>query len=206
MKKNIFLLTAFFIINQSVYAENLIEGDVEAGKSKSITCVACHGQDGNSINPIWPNIAGQHASYIFDQLKAFKNGLRNQPLMLGQVMLLTDSDMQNLAAYYSTMPQASQNLAQLDNLELGTKIYRGGNQKNGSSACIACHGPTGKGNPAAKIPSIRGQHAVYLADQLKLYASGERQSDSPTNVMRDIAKKLTNDEINAVSSYMQGLN
>lgn len=213
--KNIFAALATTIVFTGVaYADGLIEGDADAGKTKSITCAACHGQDGNSVNPVWPSIAGQHATYIVQQLQAFKgdaaNGTaptRTEPLMLGQVMMLSDEDMQNLAVYFSEMPAAAKSVEDPDpsTVALGQRLYRGGDRKSRASACIACHGPTGRGNPAASVPSIRGQYAVYAAAQLRAYASGARKSDGATRVMRDIAARLSEDDIVAVASYMQGL-
>ncbi|MBJ88796.1 MAG: cytochrome c4 [Woeseia sp.] len=204
--KNAIVAYATLLLSGAAFADGLVEGNSEAGKAKSITCSACHGPDGNSINPVWPSIAGQHAKYMVEQLKAFKSGARNEPLMLGQVMLLNESDMANLSVYYSGMQPTEKTVANPETIEHGQRIYRGGNRETGASACIACHGPTGIGNPAASVPSISGQYAVYLAAQLRAYATGARQSDGPTRVMRDIASRLSEDDILAVSSYMQGLN
>ena len=186
-------------------ADGLMEGDAEAGKAKAVTCGACHGADGNSVNPVWPSIAGQHPTYIFEQLQAFKNGSRNEPLMLGQVMSLSDEDMRNLAVYYASMPAAAKAVADPASVDRGQRLYRGGDRESRASACIACHGPTGRGNPAAAYPSLKGQYATYNAMQLRAYASGARTSDGPTRVMRDIAAKLSEEDIVAVSSYIQGL-
>ena len=186
-------------------ADGLVEGDAAAGEAKAITCAACHGQDGNSVNPVWPSIAGQHATYIVDQLQAFKGGARNEPLMLGQVMMLNDEDMRNLAVFFSGKPPAAKAVSDPSIVDRGQRIYRGGDRENRSSACIACHGPSGRGNPAASVPMVRGQYAQYTAAQLRAYASGTRTSDGPTRVMRDIASTLSEEDIVAVSSYMQGL-
>lgn len=202
--KNIIAALAF-LITGTAFADGLVDGDAEAGKSKSITCSACHGQDGNSVNPVWPSIAGQHPTYLVEQLQAFKSGARNEPLMLGQVMMLNDEDMRNLAVYFGEMPAAAKSVSDPAIVDRGQRLYRGGDRENTTSACIACHGPTGRGNPAASVPSIRGQYAVYAAAQLRAYASGARTSDGPTRVMRDIAATLSEDDILAVSSYMQGL-
>ena len=203
--KNIFgaLLTTLLLAN--AYGDPLVAGDAEAGKAKAITCGACHGPDGNSVNPVWPSIAGQHPTYVVEQLRAFKGGLRNEPLMLGQVMLLNEDDMKNLAVYFADMPAATKSVADPSTVDRGQRIYRGGDRESGTPACNACHGPAGRGNPAASVPSVRGQYAVYSAAQLRAYASGVRQSDGPTRVMRDIAARLSEEEILAVSSYMQGL-
>ena len=186
-------------------ADGLVDGDAEAGKAKAITCGACHGQDGNSVNPVWPSIAEQHPTYILKQLQAFKSGARTEPLMLGQAMMLSDEDMRNLAVYYSELPAATKVVADPATLDHGERLYRGGSRDNNTPACIACHGPNGRGNPAASYPSLKGQYAVYAAAQLRAYASGARTSDGPTRIMRDIAAKLSEEDIVAVSSYVQGL-
>ena len=205
MKKNLTAVLASMIFAGTAFADGLVEGDADAGKAKSITCAACHGADGNSVNPVWPSIAGQHATYLVEQLQAFKSGSRNEPLMLGQVMMLNDEDMKNLAVYYAGMPAAAKSVADESVVDRGERIYRGGDRESSVSACIACHGPTGRGNPAAGVPSVKGQYAVYAATQLRNYANGTRTSDGPTRVMRDIAAKLSEEDIVALASYMQGL-
>jgi cytochrome c553 len=198
-------ISVCLLFSSAAIADGLMEGDAQAGKDKSITCAACHGADGNSVNPAWPSLAGQHPTYIVEQLQAFKNGTRSEPLMLGQVMSLSDEDMRNLAVYYAGMPAAAKAVADPATVNRGQRLYRGGNRENSTAACIACHGPTGRGNPAASYPSLKGQYATYNAGQLRAYASGARQSDGPTKVMRDIAAKLSEEDILAVSSYIQGL-
>jgi cytochrome c553 len=205
MKNNFATLVIGIFAAATAMADGLVEGDAAAGESKSITCAACHGQDGNSVNPVWPSIAGQHATYFVDQLQAFKDGSRNEPLMLGQVMTLNDEDMRNLAVYYAGKPAAAKSVADPAVVDRGERLYRGGDREMSASACIACHGPTGRGNPAASVPAVRGQYAVYAAAQLRAYASGVRKSDGATRVMRDIAARLSEEDIVAVSSYMQGL-
>ena len=186
-------------------AESLIDGSADVGKAKALTCTACHGPEGNSISPLWPNIAGQHANYLVAQLKAFKGGSRSDPLMTSQAMLLSDQDMTNLAVYFESLPGAAQAVANPSLVSRAEALYRGGNADNGIAACIACHGPNGRGNPAAAYPAIKGQHAAYTAKQLQDYAAGTRTSDGPTHVMRDIAERLSKEDIEALASYVQGL-
>ncbi len=205
MNKKFAALSLCILFTGTAFADGLVAGDIEAGKDKSVTCGACHGADGNSVNPVWPSLAGQHPTYAVAQLQAFKNGTRSEPLMLGQVMSLSDEDMRNLAVYFASMPAAAKAVADPSTVDRGQRLYRGGDSDNNSSACIACHGPTGRGNPAAAYPSLKGQYATYTAAQLRAYASGARQSDGPTKVMRDIASTLSEDDIVAVSSYIQGL-
>jgi cytochrome c553 len=205
MTKNLTAVLVSMVFTGVGFADGLVEGDADAGQAKSITCGACHGADGNSVNPVWPSIAGQHATYLVESLQAFKNGTRSEPLMLGQVMMLNDDDMKNLAVYYSGMPAAAKSVSDPAVVDRGERIYRGGNRENATSACIACHGPTGLGSPAAGVPAVKGQYAVYAAMQLRAYASGARTSDGSTRVMRDIAAKLSEEDIVALASYMQGL-
>ncbi|MAD91161.1 MAG: cytochrome c4 [Gammaproteobacteria bacterium] len=186
-------------------AESLVDGSLEAGKQRAITCTACHGAEGNSSIPMWPNIAGQGAPYTLSQLRAFKNASRNNPLMYAQAMMLSDTDMKDLAVYYESLPTAKQSVSDESLIELGEALYRGGKKETKVPACLACHGPSGRGNIAAKYPSLQGQHAQYTAKQLNDYASGVRVTDGKTRIMRNIAVKLSEEDITALSSYIQGL-
>ncbi len=179
-------------------------GDADAGKDKSATCAACHGGDGNSVNPAWPSLAGQHASYIAKSLRSFKEGTRSDPLMSAQANMLSDEDIDNLAAYYATQ-KAVARTADPKLAPVGEDLYRGGSQDSNLTACVGCHGPAGRGNAPAGYPSVAGQHATYTAKQLSDFQSGARKSDGDTMVMRDVAARLTQDEINALAAYMQGL-
>jgi cytochrome c553 len=178
-------------------------GSAEAGKAKAAVCAACHGVDGNSLNPEWPSLAGQHDTYILSTLKAFKSGTRKNVLMAGQVAALADQDMQDLAAYFAAQKRQNKT-TDPKLLTSGERLYRGGNKETGASACLACHGPTGRGNLPAGYPAIGAQHATYTAAQLKAYRSGERASD-PNQMMRNVAARLTDSEIESVASYVQGL-
>ena len=185
-------------------AVTLAEGNAENGQALSITCAACHGVDGNSsVNPEWPSLAGQHAEYILRQLQSFKSGARQDPMMSPMVIPLTDQDMADLAAYYAAQAQAGLE-ADPDKVALGRRLYRGGDADAGIAACAACHGPGGKGNPMAQYPALHGQHAAYIEIQLKAYRSGTRQTD-PNRMMRDVARTLSDEQIAAVASYVQGL-
>ncbi len=168
------------------------------------TCVACHGADGNSVNPIWPNLAGQHASYLVAQLKAFKSGAREELSMTAMVAPLSDDDIIELADYYAGL-QPYAGIADAELVELGAAIYRGGRVDAGVPACMACHGPSGAGNPPAGYPTLSGQHAAYTSAQLQLYKKGERSTD-PAAMMRTIAARLSDEQIEAVASYIAGLN
>ena len=194
-------------------AESLVDGSVEDGKAKALTCTACHGPEGNSANALWPNIAGQNAPYLQAQLHAFRASMvpaegvapRNDPLMSSQAMSLSDEDIADLAVYFESLPAAVQAVAKPSLIDRGEGLYRGGDAESGIAACIACHGPTGRGNPAAMYPALQGQHAAYTAKQLNDYAAGTRQTDGKTSIMRDIAVRLSKEDIEALSSYVQGL-
>ena len=181
------------------------EGDPAQGKTKASTCAACHGQDGNSINPEWPNLAGQHEKYILKALRSYKDGTRDEVLMASQVASLSDQDMADVAAYFSSQTLARQT-ADPALVKQGERIYRGGDIDRGISACIACHGPSGRGNRAAGYPALAGQHAIYTANQLLAYRANTRQTDADVDqVMRNVSSLLSEAEIKAVASYIQGL-
>lgn len=182
------------------------EGSVEAGRTKSATCAACHGVDGNSVTPDWPMLAGQHASYIVRQLRAFKEGERTDVTMKPFADMLSEQDMLDVAAYFAAQTPTPKG-ADPSLVGLGQQIYRGGVPDRGVAACIACHGPEGNGNPLAAYPRISAQHASYTTKQLNAYRAGERRSDVEFNqMMRNVAGALFDDEIRALASYMQGLN
>ena len=179
-------------------------GDAQAGKAKAQACAACHGADGKSANPAWPNLAGQHARYISKQLADFKAGEeRKDPIMAGLAAPLTPEDMADLGAYFATLTPAGGFISK-ESLLLGERIYRGGNRDSGVPACIACHGPNGGGDPMAGIPALSGQRAAYTAKQLNAFRNGARANDR-IGVMRDTSRRLSEEEIHAVSEYVAGL-
>lgn len=178
-------------------------GDATAGKAKSANCAGCHGADGNSSNPVWPKLAGQSTAYIVKQLSDFKSKKRTDPMMDYQASVLSQADMDNLGAYFSSQT-GTQGAADEKLVAAGAKLYRGGNKKKGVAACIACHGPTGAGNPAAKFPKLSGQHAKYVEKAMKDFRSGARSNDM-NKMMQNIAEKMSDKEIQAVASYISGL-
>ena len=196
-------LLAIGLLCLSVATSAAAAGSAEAGQAKSAVCAACHGADGNSLNPIWPSLAGQNAAYIVHTLKAFKKGDRSDPTMTPQAMSLSDEDMADLAAYFSSKTRQP-GTARPDLAPKGELLYRGGNKDSGIAACMSCHGPTGAGNAPAGYPSIAGQHETYTANQLKAYRSEQRASD-PNQMMRNNTARLTDAEIEALASYIQGL-
>ncbi len=179
------------------------DGDPAAGKQKAQICAACHGPDGNSVNPVWPSLAGQSAEYLRKQMQDFREKARNNDQMSPMAANLSDTDIADLAAYFSSQT-GKVGATDPARLEKGARIYRAGNTATGLPACMACHGPTGAGNPAAGYPALGGQHADYTVLQLKAFKSEDRANDKDS-VMRDIASKMSNADIKAVASYMQGL-
>lgn len=183
-----------------------IKGNPVDGKNKSVTCIACHGADGNTVTPTWPKIAGLSQAYLMMQLLDFQKGekgLRYDPTMYGIVQNMTTQDLADLSAYYSTQIMTL-GAAQPNLVELGQSIYRGGNFATGVPACAACHGATGSGNYLAKFPKLGGQNSGYIIDALNKFKHNQRSND-PSNIMRDIASKMTDKEIEAVASYVAGL-
>lgn len=205
MQRNMikFIMPALLLISANVMAA----GDAEKGQALSGTCVACHGMDGNSINPIWPNLAGQHEAYLDRQLKMFRGGQRENALMQPMVAGLSDQDIADLSAYFSSQTQKLQ-AANPELVELGRKIYQGGDKERNIPACMSCHGPTGQGNPMSKYPVLANQHAAYTAIQLRAYKAGNvmnNNDDVNGQIMADVAAYMTEQEIDAVASYVQGL-
>jgi cytochrome c553 len=196
---------ALSFVGAQAGAEGLVDGDPEAGKTKAGVCAACHGAEGVSMNALWPSLAGQGAPYIVAQLRNFKEGRRNNPLMNAQAMALSDQDMNDLAAYFAALPPASQAVKDASTVDRAEALYRGGHNENGVPACLACHGPAGRGMAAAAYPALAGQHADYAAKTLADYASGERKADGQVQIMRTIAQRLTPEDIQALASYLQGL-
>jgi cytochrome c553 len=181
----------------------LAAGNGANGATKAVVCQACHGATGNSSNPDWPSLAGLGADYIADQLKNFKEGKRANPVMMPNAMSLSADDMADLGAYFDSLVNTGLE-ADPSYWQAGEKLYRGGDAARAIPACIACHGPTGRGNEPAKFPALRGQQSVYLSKQLNDYASGARATGAG-GIMPTIAKRLSPEDIRNLASYLQGL-
>ena len=190
-------------------ADAPLVGSAAAGAAKSATCGACHGATGNSPNPEWPNLAGQHHEYILEQLTLLKSGARVAPVMNPMAATLAPQDMADLAAYFEkqtlTGLEADPKLA-----EAGQKLYRGGDAARGIPACLACHGPNGNGNGPARWPQVRAQQPSYAMAQLKNYAAKTRYTAGATlppgaEMMTDVARRLSEEDIKALAAYLQGL-
>ncbi|NAW90428.1 MULTISPECIES: c-type cytochrome [unclassified Vibrio] len=204
MKKLALILS--LLASCSVWAQ----GSIEAGKAKSQTCVACHSVDGNSLLTIYPKIAGQHEKYIEKQLHDLKLGMtsggkqgRYDPVMSAMAMPLSDEDIADLAAYYASLP-ISANSTPEDVAVKGRALYSAGDAERGLTACIACHGPRGNGTELSGFPKISGQHADYIKAQLQKFRDDARNNDMNA-MMRDVAKKLSDTDIEILSKYVGGL-
>lgn len=185
------------------------QGDAALGKEKSQLCQGCHGADGNSYGPDWPNLASQHTTYLTKQIRNFKNGTRKDETMNSMVANLSEQDITDIAAYFAKQAVVRQEAEQKaeSNAELiktGRKIYKGGNRYSGVPACAGCHGPNAAGNGPAAFPYLAGQKPSYLIKTLKDFKSGTRAND-PNEIMRNIAAKLTDSEITAVATYVAKL-
>jgi cytochrome c553 len=202
--KNWIVLTLGLLTLVILNGASQAAGDPAAGKEKSASCAACHGADGNSVNPEWPKLAGQHEGYLVKQLTYFKDGERVNETMKGMASNLTEQDREDLAAYYSSQ-KVKIGAADPSLVEFGQKIYRSGNASSGVAPCMGCHGPNGAGNPASNYPALRGQNAQYVENQLRGFASGQRHNENAKKMMQILASRMTDREIRAVASYIQGL-
>ena len=180
-------------------------GDPKAGQAKAAACGACHGMDGNSTDSQYPKLADQSEQYIVTQLMRFKSGVRQNAIMQGMASTLSPQDMHDIGAYFSQQKRMP-GVADAKLAQDGGKLYREGEPDRGIPACMACHGPDGAGNPGWRVPNIGGQHADYVQTQLKAWHDGATWgTDSHAQIMPTIAQHLTEQDIAAVSSYVEGL-
>jgi cytochrome c553 len=180
------------------------QGNADAGQAKTVVCSACHGPAGNdSLLPNVPKLGGQGERYLLKQMQDIKSGARVVPLMTGMLTALSDQDLTDVAAYYSSQPAP---LGAVDpaKRELGETLFRAGNAAIGVAACSACHAPNGAGNHAAGYPALSGQDVAYTELQLKAFRAGERANDE-AEVMRTTAARLNDAEIAALASFVSGL-
>jgi len=187
-------------------------GNADAGKSKTMVCAACHGADGNSAAPNFPKLAGLGEKYLLKQMKDVRDGERNIVEMTGMLNGLSDQDLADIAAYYDSQTRQLSG-AKEEKLALGEKIYRGGNIETGVPACTGCHSPAGNGNAPGGYPALGGQHAAYIAKQLRAFRTAAhdledpagRANDGDAAVMRGVAAHMSNQEIDAVANFISGL-
>jgi len=185
----------------STPAAAIFKGNVAAGKTKSATCAACHGADGNALIPMYPSLAGQSANYLAKQLSEFKSGDRKDPVMAGMAAALSEEDMHDLAAFFAVQEAKA---GQGEGSDIGQKLYFSGDASKGVTACIACHGVKGKGMQQAGFPNIAGQSNDYLKKQLGMFRDGTRHNDN-NGIMRNIAIKLSDKDIEELAKYMSSL-
>ncbi|MGF6098211.1 c-type cytochrome [Pseudomonas sp. 18175] len=200
------LLLTMGITGAAVAAEGPIKGDATAGQAKAAVCGACHGPDGNSPAPNFPKLAGQGERYLTKQMHDIKDGKRTVLEMTGLLTNLGDQDLADIAAYFASR-KGSVGAADPKLVARGEKLFRGGNLEKGLPSCIGCHSPNGAGIAAAGFPHLSGQHATYIAKQLTDFRKEEagRNNDGDAMIMRSIARKLSDEDIAALSSYIQGL-
>lgn len=195
----------------------VVPGDASAGQNKAAVCAACHGMDGNAVDPQYPKLAGQHERYTARHLALYKSGERNNAIMMGFAAMLSQQDMRDIGAFFATQTVRAgiADESVIDSganagrkfYEIGEQLYRGGDLERGVPACGACHGPAGDGNPGPSYPSLAGQHASYTALQLSLFRDGTvyGRGDNANAVMAGVARYLTDEEIQALATYIEGL-
>jgi len=191
-------------------------GDAKAGQTKAGTCAACHGADGNSADAQYPRLAGQHERYIARQLHLFKTGERENPIMAPMAAALSAQDMRDIGAYFATqkgaagvadespVPAGGPHAGE-KSWQVGERVFRAGNAKAGVPACLACHGPTGRGNPGPAYPNVGGQHAAYTSARMNYFRAGSDKAKATSPAMVEIAKRLTDEEIQGLATYVEGL-
>ncbi|MGB4858197.1 MAG: c-type cytochrome [Dokdonella sp.] len=201
------LATALMLAFAAVHAETAapLVGDAEAGAGKSAVCGACHGMDGNSIDKTFPKLAGQNEAYIARQLDLFKTGKRMNPIMMPFASMLSEQDMHDVGAYFAvqdTLP----GVADEQFVARAQELYRGGDAKLGVPACMACHGPDGRGMAGTGYPHVAGQWSEYVAATLTQWKAGTTWADDVNGkVMPSIVARLSESDIAALASYMNGL-
>ena len=191
-------------ITGAANAAEPIKGDAAAGQAKTAVCGACHNPDGNSLAPNFPKLAGQGERYLTKQLHDIKSGKRTVLEMTGLLTNLNDQDLSDIAAYFASQ-KGSVGAADPKLVERGRALFNGGDVEKGLPACTGCHSPNGAGIALAGFPHLGGQHSTYVAKQLTDFREGNRTNDGDATTMRTIAAKLSNKDIEALSSYIQGL-
>ena len=192
-----------------------IHGDAASGAAKAATCATCHGKQGIATAPTFPNLAGQSQTYLYVQLRAFKNGARTNAVMQPLAKALTDQDMRNLAAHFASLPgKAAPHTAQTSSR--GSALFHDGDAAQGVPPCQGCHGVNGKGphpdststapQPAwSTFPVLAGQNAPYVLEQLKAYHDGTRVGTSNDKVMQGVARNLSQADMQALADYVSTL-
>ena len=200
MKKLVLIFISALVLNASAIA-----ADIAAGKTKTASCAACHGADGNgsSANAERPKLAGQGEAYLIKQMQDFTSKSRLDSTMNGMIMAISSADFADVAAYYASLPASHSTVADMY-FELGQTLYRAGDAERKVTACGACHGPAGNGMSAAGFPALSGQNPEYISKQLKMFRSNTRENDKNA-VMRDVAKLMSDEQIEAIAHYLAAL-
>jgi cytochrome c553 len=185
------------------FAALAFEGDPAKGQAKASVCAACHGPDGNSSIPMYPNLAGQIPEYLYKQLRDYKSGQRQNPIMSAQAAALSDEEMRNLASHFAAQKPRPGVASDPQKARAGQRLYKGGNTANGLPACAGCHSPTGAGIPS-QYPRLKGQPREYTIAQLQAFRGGQRANDGAM-MMRAIAARLSDRDMDAVAEYITGL-
>lgn len=206
MKHPLVLMTSLLFASTAWASAPAMATKGDPAKAQAIVdkvCGACHGADGNSTSPTYPNLAGQHPEYLLKQLQEFKSGARRNAIMAPNVTTLNVDDMANLSAYFSAQQPKVRQAKDPALVSEGQRLYKGGNAGSGVPACASCHGPTGAGIPV-QFPRLAGQYSKYVLGQLKNFRSGDRANDGG-KMMQIIARKMTDQEMKAVAEYVSGL-
>lgn len=196
-----FVLGLLISITANTYAAGPSQGDVTRGQTASATCQGCHGPDGNSFSPDWPNLASQNTNYLSKQIHDFQSGARKDPTMSSMAAGLAEKDIADIVAYFASQTVKADAVSQS---AVGQKLYMGGNRYTRVPACAGCHGPHGAGNGPGAIPHLAGQKAAYVVKAMRDFKSGARSNDR-NQIMRDIASKLTEKEITEVAKFLAGM-
>lgn len=198
MKKTALVFFGYFFIASGIYAND------SPTPEKATLCSACHGSNGISFQDEWPNLAGQHKTYLIKQLNDMKKGsTRKNGSMSPILATLSTKDIDDLAAYYAKMPRSQKTLSSTPPPR-GEQLYRRGDLSNRIIACSTCHGPGGTGNEQAGFPIIAGQHAQYVSAQLSAFKKGQRKNDL-NHVMHDLCQNLSQEDMDAVAQYIETL-
>jgi cytochrome c553 len=192
------------------------KGDPAVGETASAVCAGCHGSDGNSPTSAFPKLAGLGEKYLTEQLKLIQSGERVILEMTGILDGKSEQDLRDLAAYFNSKTMQLTGAKEMEvkvnagikvnGLELGERIFRAGNLETGVPACTGCHSPRAMGNAPAGYPRLSGQYPEYLVKQLRAYRAGDRTAGGNAKIMREIAKNLSDAEIDALANFIAGIN
>ncbi|OOS07910.1 Cytochrome c553 [Moraxella cuniculi DSM 21768] len=195
--------------------------NIEAGKAiVENNCAACHGANGVSVAPLQPNLGGQNIKYLYKQLVDFKTKARRNGVMEAQLVGLTQQDLADVAGYYASQAPWTPGYGNKATAAEATKLYLGGDKTRGVIPCAGCHDPKGSGNAFAAFPRLGGQHASYLALQLKLFRAAGREDEVATDMevrtndaakkgekgmMQMVAARLSDRDIKILSEYLSAV-